>query len=63
MPTNPKKARFSKVKAVKGNSRDRIGPVPATKVVPHKKKQKLEKEIYSDELPDNDVRFGESPDY
>jgi hypothetical protein len=31
-----KKGTFSKVKAVKSNSRDRIGPVPPTKVVPHK---------------------------
>jgi hypothetical protein len=27
------------------------------------KLQELHSEYYADELPDNDVRFGESPDY
>ena len=34
-----KKKKFSKVKAVKELSRERVGPVPVSKVLPHKNKK------------------------
>ena len=55
-----KKGTFSKVKAAKSNSRDRIGPVPPTKVVPHKDRAAKEvakhpKKAIEKELEENET--------
>ena len=43
MPRKKRKPRFSKVEAVKAMARERIGTVPAAKVVPNKKEQPKQK--------------------
>lgn len=50
--TKPKKRRFSIVKAVKANARDRVGIVPAERVIPDPKVKAARKPKHKKTLAD-----------
>ena len=49
---NAKKKVFSVVKAVKENARDRVGPVPAERVIPDPKQKAAAKPKHKETLAD-----------
>jgi len=48
----PKKRRFSIVKAVKANARDRVGTVPPERVIPDPKQKRRRQPKYKKNLAD-----------
>jgi hypothetical protein len=50
--SKPKKKVFSVVKAVKQNARDRVGPVPAERVIPDPKQKAAAKPKHKETLVD-----------
>lgn len=43
-----RRTKFTAVKEAKRRSRDKVGPLPRTKVIPDKRRKKIEEEIIRD---------------